>query len=169
MIGQFEMGNNNGLDMFKRLFEVYGRTPEHTAKIPWLFDWTMSPIEQRWIEYKKCISAESFIEEHPSLVSTAIAYAKVGFQNTDTGLRLLDFLRVKYGERCEIGWSDFVNTVDSFLGDIHKRAFDLAVFSNRISKNVLGFDPNWQSETVMDICEIKNFKNIPNQFPDVKF
>ena len=45
MINQFEMGNKNGIDMFKRLLEVYGRTPEHTAKIPWLFDWSNSFIE----------------------------------------------------------------------------------------------------------------------------
>ena len=80
MINQYEMGNRNGIDMFKRLLEVYGRTPEHTSKIPWLFDWSNSFVEQKWIKYKKCIAAESFVEEHPSPVSTAIAYAKLGFQ-----------------------------------------------------------------------------------------
>ena len=52
MICDYEMINSNGIDMFKRLFEVYGRTPEHTATIPWIFDWSNSATEQKWIEYK---------------------------------------------------------------------------------------------------------------------
>ena len=59
--------------------------------------------------------------------------------------------------------------VDNFLGDSHKRAFDLAVYTNQISKNVLGLDPITDGIKPMDICEIRNVKNIPDQYPDVHF
>ena len=42
----------NGFDMIRRLLEVFGRTPEHTALIPYFFKWSFGTLYESWIEYK---------------------------------------------------------------------------------------------------------------------
>ena len=61
VLEKFKMAHiPNGIDMLYRIFEVFGRTPEHTAIIPYAFSWASGTIEHNWAEYKKVLSAEQF-------------------------------------------------------------------------------------------------------------
>ena len=91
--------------------------------IPQLFDWTGESVEVKWTQYKKCLDLEAFFEDHPSLTSLAISYARLGFSNSELGLRLAEHIRVKFGEQSSMFWSEFVFEVDRFLGDTFKRDY----------------------------------------------
>ena len=161
--------DRNGIDMLNRLIEVFGTSPIQVAMIPYLFDWTKFSLDKSWSEYKKCLNTENFFEIHPTLTSTAIAYAKLGFEKHEAGIRLLDYLRIALGEGSEYKWTEFEAHVNKYLGNVYRRNFERAMLENKASNKLLGIDASWKDETVMDICNIKNYRDKPDQFPGVEF
>ena len=159
----------NGFDMIRRLLEVFGRTPEHTALIPYFFKWTFDTLYESWIEYKKCLSREQFFLEHPTLTLTAIQQAKFGFLNYEDGDRLTEYLRVQLGDSCDYTWEQFENKVNTFLGDVHKRSFDTAFYNNECSNSVLGLEASWRHDPFHGAHNIRNYKTKPDQYPDAIF
>ena len=72
-----------------RLLEIYGRSPEHTAVMQHISEWSKEKTGESWAEYNKVLDGKHFPEDHPSLFPTPIAYAKLGFQNYEVGDRII--------------------------------------------------------------------------------
>ena len=157
-----------GLELLGRLIEVYGRKPLQTATLPYTFDWSSDKLNVCWNRYKIKLQEDNFFETHPSLTSTAIAYAKKGFEKHEIGPRLLDYIRTELGEGHEFTWDEFCNKVERFLGDPYRRKFNNLTLDSKICDGMIGFD-NPKDYDPASICQIKNYKDSPNQYPHIEF
>ena len=157
-----------GLELLARLIEVYGRKPLQTATIPYTFDWSANKINVCWHHYKIKLQEDNFFITHPSLTSTAIAYAKKGFEQHDIGPRLLDYIRTELGDGHDFTWDEFCDKVERFLGDPYRRAFTNATLFNQICNEMFEYKSLKEHDSE-NVCQIKNYKDPPDKYPNLEF
>ena len=159
----------NGILMLRRLIETFQPSLAHIALIPYLFDWKKEDLYKSWINYNNCLIEQDFLNHHPTLMSTVITRAKIGFQNSEEGIRLLDHIRVKLGDGNDYMWDVFKETVNEWFGDPYRREFETAVLENKVENQALGLQPDWGNDSIPQICRITNYKESPDQYPELDF
>jgi hypothetical protein len=127
VVKNFTIAKRTGIEILKRIIEIFSMTLSQIALIPFICDWSKYDINRSWAEYKKSLHENNFSKVHPSLTSTAIARAKYGFETFESGMRLLDYLGISLGEGHEHSWEEFVKYVEKFLGDKYRREFERSV------------------------------------------
>ena len=79
-------------------------------------------------------------------------------------------MRAQLGDGCDFSWEQFENKVNVFSGDVHKRTIGTA-FNLRTNVLIIsqGLDANWKNDPLPEICNIRNIKTKPDQYPEAMF
>ena len=127
--------NRTGFATIERLADVFGRDAGHLTLLPTNFEWGTRNLFLDWSAYKLMIQTHDYINLHPGCETLVVQSAKVGFEKYIDAIRVLDHVRVQLGQNPS--WSDFIISVDKFLGDTYRADFEKAVINKEIPTRAL--------------------------------